>query len=645
MSVQAGIWNFDGRPINREELRRISLATAEYGPDGEAFHIAGNVCLLYRLFKTTTASGHNQPYLLADGRVITFDGRLDNRDELISRLEQMLKDDRTDVAIVAAALDYWGSECFAYLVGDWALSIWNPQERELILARDYLGVKPLFYYPRAATISWCTHLAPLVLCGEQFTLSHDYVAGYLALHPDAHLTPYEEIHSVPPGKFVRLRRATRLFHTHWAFNPGFVTRYRTDTEYEEHFRYLFRRAVRRRLSADNTPVLAELSGGWDSSAIVCMGDDILSKGGAETSRLDTFSYYDSKEPSEDDLYHFTKVEERRGRTGFHIDLAGSGNSLSLEYKTFSPIPGFEIRAEVKTGLSEILVSREYRVMLCGNGGDEVNGQPLDPRVVMADHLAHLRFAMVASQLVKWSLLMRVPVVHLCFQTLLQFLPLRIRALFTAQGKVEPWLNSEFARKYRLSARQLEDIEGFWLLRPGARDAAQTVATLARRMSYGSPPLVDRRYPYLDRELLEFLTSIPLSQLLRPGQRRFLMRRALADLLPEEIRQRQTKTSAGRCYAISLGEHWERVESLFRSPLVAQLGYVDRDGVSAAFRAVKTGRIPITILQLLKALSLELWLRDAQARGIISIQASSQAVANRFRASTDLQSVVGSGRSG
>jgi len=147
----------------------------------------------------------------------------------------------------------------------------------------------------------------------------------LAHNPDAHLTPYLEIREVPPGQFVRVRDGSAVIDRFWRFSPTSRIRYKTDAEYEEHFRHVFRQSVQRRLRSDS-PVLAELSGGLDSSSIVCMADDILAKEGAETSRLDTLSYYDKTEPSGDDWTYFQKVEAKRGRAGIHIDGSGLGTS-------------------------------------------------------------------------------------------------------------------------------------------------------------------------------------------------------------------------------------------------------------------------------------------------------------------------------
>src|SRR5882724_8480750 len=108
MSVHAGIWNFDGKPVDRELLDRISAETAEYGPDGEGLHVDGNIGMLYRPFHTTAESRlEHQPHMFGNGSIITWDGRLDNRDDLISHLGEPLNARSTDVVIMVMAFEQW----------------------------------------------------------------------------------------------------------------------------------------------------------------------------------------------------------------------------------------------------------------------------------------------------------------------------------------------------------------------------------------------------------------------------------------------------------------------------------------------------------------------------------------------------------
>jgi asparagine synthase (glutamine-hydrolysing) len=136
MSVQFGRWNFEGQAPAPEYIEKVNAALAPYGPDSDESYSNGGIRILYRAFHTTKESRlETQPHISSSGVVITWDGRLDNRNELIRELSDSLTDDSTDVAIVAMAFEKWGPDSFAKLVGDWALSIWNPGNRSLVLAK------------------------------------------------------------------------------------------------------------------------------------------------------------------------------------------------------------------------------------------------------------------------------------------------------------------------------------------------------------------------------------------------------------------------------------------------------------------------------------------------------------------------------
>jgi asparagine synthase (glutamine-hydrolysing) len=146
MSAQAGIWSFAGEPVEEHLLARFSECLTKLGPDGESRYVDGPLALLYRPFHTTAEShSEKQPHLSCRGFVLTWDGRIDNRDELIAELGSDLEN-MPDVSIVAAAFDRWETDCFRHIRGDWAVSVWRPLQHELILAVDYMAVRHIFYY-------------------------------------------------------------------------------------------------------------------------------------------------------------------------------------------------------------------------------------------------------------------------------------------------------------------------------------------------------------------------------------------------------------------------------------------------------------------------------------------------------------------
>jgi asparagine synthase (glutamine-hydrolysing) len=620
MSVQAGIWGWEGNPVRAESLLEMTHCVAHHGPDGATTWVKGEMGMLYRAFHTTAESRlQQQPLISAAGNMVTLDGRLDNLHEL--RLELWdchLSKTPSDVTLAAAAFDRWGLACFAKFAGDWAIAICSPRNRRLVLARDYIGVKPLFYHLSLRQICWCSYLDPLALSGSKFTVCEPYIAGYLAGFPDAHLTPYTEILSVPPGGYVLVERGQSTAHTYWHFDRSARTCYQTDKEYEEHFRHLFRQSVLRRLRADGT-VLAGLSGGLDSSSIVCMADEISPGEGAAAATLDTFSFWDRGEPEEDDFCYFTKVEARRGRVGHHAELEATGDSWPIASFSFAAMPGFGERLELKAAMSCVVGQGGYRVLLSGIGGDEFLGQAVNPSLQLSDQLLARRFRETARSLTAWSLATRRPGVGLLLDALLLLLPAFLRSRMTRHARVAPWIHPTFASKHGIAARSLQAVEGSWWWPPSARDAYQTYSTLARQLTYFSSSTLETRYPYLDQALVEFLLSVPLTQLARPGESRSLMRRALKDLLPPEILARRTKASAGRCIALTVRKHRDRLRQVLRSAVSARLGYTEAAALEAAVLATRNGQMPVQVVQLFKAVALEFWLREAMARNVISIQ--------------------------
>jgi len=469
MSVQAGIWKHDGKPVESEEMVFISRNTVEYGPDGETLDIDGNIGLLYRPFHTTAESRlETQPYEFVPGKKIIWDGRLDNRSELLVELGHQFKGENTDVAIVASAFERWGASSFEKLVGDWALTIWDASAKELILARDYIGIRGLFYRRKANAVLWCSQLAPIVLHSAPCHLNDEYIAGYLSFMPHAHHTAYGEINAVPPGHFVRITESCVSTHSYWTFDPSRKTRYKSDRDYEEAFFGVFAEAVRCRLRTDS-PLLSDLSGGHDSTANVCMADYLFaSQKAAPIPAFDTFSFFDPDEPDEEDILYFTEVQKFRHKTGYEAKLVGAGDTFLLELQTFAPAPVFGMRQELIAAKSDIIAKGRYRVLMSGNGGDQMSGQGLDARAALGDLLLQLRLPTLAKQLVSWSLLTRTPAIQLLSGTLTSLLPRRIQTFVIGASRKINWINSSFAKEHRIGERVLATAAGSCLWLPTAR---------------------------------------------------------------------------------------------------------------------------------------------------------------------------------
>jgi asparagine synthase (glutamine-hydrolysing) len=371
-----------------------------------------------------------------------------------------------------------------------------------------------------------------------------------------------------------------------------------------------RQAVRRRLRSD-TPVLGELSGGIDSSSIVCVADEILARGDGETDRLDTISFYDPEEPSSDERRFVAKIEGKRGRQGHHLKTGSYRDAFSFEIARFSALPRPSHRqAELSRAFHELLERHRYRVVLSGIGGDEFLGGVPNPYPQLADLILALEPRKLFEQVMAWSLAKKLPVSEVLGRTLLLLLPCGWRARFLPATRIPAWIDPGFARKHRLDLRRTAQPAGSPFWRPSRREQAATVLAMRRQLAYFSPDswaYEERRYPFLDQDLVEFLLAVPASQLLRPGERRSLMRRALEGAVPAEILWRRTKGGASRSIIVGFQQSSADLERAFEASRSARLGYVDAVGFAGCLARAQRGD-GSQLIDLIKTVYLELWLR-------------------------------------
>ncbi len=629
MSVQFGRWNLDERPVDSGYLERVGASLSPYGPDGGSSFGDTNTSILYYAFRTTKEShGEVQPHISSSGAVITWDGRLDNRADLITEIRGSMTINSTDVAIVAAAYEKWGTNCLCKLIGDWALSIWNAKDRSLVLAKDPIGIRQLYYSFDNNQVSWSTILDPLVrLADKTFELNEEYIAGWLSMFPAVHLTPCIGVHSVPPSSYVLLRPRKHTVTKYWDFDPKNRIRYQNNAEYEDHFRTVFATAVQRRLRSDK-PVLAELSGGRDSSSIVCLADGIIVRGEAECPRLDTISYYDDDEPNWNERPYFAKVEETRGRTGWHINVGARDPE-----KTSAPEPAPEsVRGRfVQTPgydgctspqIRMCIASQGNRVVLSGIGGDEVMGGVPTPVPELENLLARVQFSALAHQLKVWALEKRKPWFHLFWEAARGFFPPSLVGVPKHMRPV-PWLQGTFVKDHRKALTGYPSRTKLFSALPSFQDNMSTLDALRRQLARTALPFeppYEKRYPFLDLSLLEFVFAIPREQLVRPGQRRSLMRRALRTIVPDEVLNRKTKGTVVRAPILAISKDWAHIVEITQNMVSNSLGIVDTERISEALEKARRGE-GIHVIRLIRTIYIEGWLQHIRKLGVLNLDAS------------------------
>jgi asparagine synthase (glutamine-hydrolysing) len=147
MSGIAGIYRFDGGSVAADTVAAMTEAIDHRGPDGEWTWREGRVGLGHQRFETTPEAEHAGSPPERDGHVLTFDGRIDNREELLSTLDVAGPPGRVaDADLVLAAYERWGEDCPERLIGAFAFAIRDPDEERLFAARDHVGLRPFYYY-------------------------------------------------------------------------------------------------------------------------------------------------------------------------------------------------------------------------------------------------------------------------------------------------------------------------------------------------------------------------------------------------------------------------------------------------------------------------------------------------------------------
>jgi asparagine synthase (glutamine-hydrolysing) len=372
----AGALDRSGAPIPLELLRRMSDVIAHRGPDGEGQYADGPVGLANRRLAIIDPRPEgDQPMFDATGDyVITYNGELYNYRELRAELQ---RDGRrflteTDTEVVLSAYAAWGPACVERFNGMFAFAIWNRLTRELFLARDRYGVKPLYY----------AEVGPVVLFGSEIKSLLQYDGLAAAVSPP-HLLEYFTFQNIfsdgtlfagvkllRPGHRVTLRAESGPVRPerYWDFEFCEADAGVSDEEYVEELDRLFRQAVARQLVAD-VPVGAHLSGGMDSGSITALAAQALphlntfTVGFDMTSRVGLEVAVDERVKAEAMSYQFaTEHYETVLKAGDMMRCLPALTWHLEDPRVGQCYPNYYVAR---------LASRFVKVVLTGSGGDEL----------------------------------------------------------------------------------------------------------------------------------------------------------------------------------------------------------------------------------------------------------------------------------
>lgn len=620
MSAIAGIYSRRGAPIDSNVLLRISRSMRLKAPDGEALRSSEGVSMIYRPFHLDAGWRQLVQPCVKDAGMICMGGRVDNLNELVQGLDVGPEFRRNLPEVVWASYQRRGIGALGAIVGDFALALWDARRRIMVLATDSLGHCPLYFRLTPDFLYWASEARPLLEAeGERLQPDEEYVADFIINRSPAGKSPYLNVQAVPAAQAVIVSGEGEGKRRYWSFDPRKEIRYRSDDEYAEHCREIFRRAVACRMQTQG-PVFSELSGGVDSSSIVCMGDRILKRGGCTAGGLNTVSYvYDDSQDADESAY-IREVEIARGRRSLRLSnrecpiLTRPPEGLRPDHPTTRLC--YLSRHD---RLAEQMHAQGARVILSGIGGDPLFWSEL-PRITLrlGDLLVQRRLVQLVQACSHYSKLLRVNFLRTFWEGALQpLLPpqLQGRSQFNGQGLFENhFFEAGFASRTRLKRRfpLVEDDLGFPL--PSSAYQHYTLLQMHRpfalQMCTSRFP-IESRHPFLDRRLLEFSLAIPLSQKINSLQTRAVFRRAMKGILPESIRTRRDKAGPTEAFQRRLSRWPSWLAEMMAKPRVCEYGYVDRAKLRNAMRSARHG-VGNAGRFLSPIFALEIWLRSLDA---------------------------------
>jgi asparagine synthase (glutamine-hydrolysing) len=622
MSALTGSYIWDGPPTSAATLATLAAASRPAGPDasGTATPAPGVTLQVHRRYFDRRSRTERQPYSFAGGSVLTWDGRLDNREDLLLTLRPALGADRSDAALVAAAYQCWGAESFRRLVGDWSLVLWDAAQHALVLARDYMGNRPLYYLAHPGGLTWATCQLALVAAYPRETEPDlSYIAGTLTTGAPAATTPFQNVRPLPAGHTLIAPAQHRPPRRYWTFTPA-VIRYADPRAYTEQLRALLVEAVRVRLRATR-PVWSHLSGGWDSSSLVCLGHALIEDGRVEAPAIRPVSVVCSASPESDESLYITAVEEWCGLTSVRREYAGSPTCAELLHRPHpdTRVPRLEVEAPVRDAGDTIVLSGELGdlTMIAGSSHRISLLEPLHAgrpwtTLRLCFQRARDRRRPLLTTLGQLALLAYAPASMQRFLALRHVLPGRPTLQeddAAAQRGVTPALRAHVpplptAAAYP-SARDFPYLKR-WFVHALYGCAAQGVLT-----SSDLTPDIWLTFPYGHRPLVEYMLATPQLAYWEPCTYRRGMQRALDGLLPPLLLQRNTKGEPAAVLARAKRDEADDLAAAAVLQDVAQWELVRRGYVVPAvldhdLAAVRAGAEPSAFLS--RCVSMETWLR-------------------------------------
>jgi asparagine synthase (glutamine-hydrolysing) len=542
-----------GESASETVLNRMRDCLTHRGPDEAGNFIDGGVGLGHRRLSIVDLTSGQQPMSNEDGSLwITYNGEIYNHADFRRELEASghVYKSHCDTETILHLYEEHGAECLHFLRGMFAFAIWDAPRRELFLARDRLGVKPLYFVLHAnGSIAFASEIKSLFESGlVKPELNFAELSDQLANRgTTGEQTLFRDVKRLLPGHFLRWKNGRIEIKKYWdiAFQPKIPFETTSEKDLIFQWRELFRESIRLRLMAD-VPLGMFLSGGIDSSAICALMSQITNQ------PIKTFSVaFAEREANE---LRYARIVAEKFRTEHH-------EILVTPQEFFAALPNLIWHEDEPLGFSASvplyfvskLAQRHVKVVLTGEGSDEIlagyaryaktllnlrfgkSYETIAPRFVRRFVRANIETLPLRARLKLSRTFLKLPndIENLYFDNFAVFSRSLQAKLFTRQTReqIGAQIDPYFHLQNYLAQTDADNLLDC-LLYADTKTYLQELLMKQDQMSMAAS--IESRVPFLDYKLVEFTARLPEKFKLRGRETKWILRQAMRGLLPQEI---------------------------------------------------------------------------------------------------------------
>ena len=547
-----GFLYFNDRPIDESLVRRMSDIQKHRGPDESGTYVGDRIALGHRRLSIIDLSTGRQPLSNEDGSIwIVFNGEIYNYQDLYRQLEgSHTFRTRSDTETIVHLYESHPNNFIEQLRGMFAFALWDGRSRTLILARDRVGKKPLYYYLDEKRLIFASEIKSILVHPDlKLEIDEQAVSDYISLgYVPSPKSIYRSVRKLRPGHFLRVRDGGVQEIRYWdlSFKPDYSL---TEEQWQDRLLAELEEAVRIRLMSE-VPLGAFLSGGVDSSAVVAMMSRLMD----QPVKTATIGFNEDKF----DESGFARVVSTHLKTDHHEQTVTPDKIAVIEKLAWHYDEPFADSSALPTYYVSQVAREKVTVALSGDGGDEnfagyrryfFDTQENRLRMILPMRVRRAVFAPLAVIYPKMDWAPRFLRARSTFQSLAHnALEGYFESMSIFRGYEKPSILSG-GLKSRLNGYRSVDVFRGHYHRSGAGDPLSRIQYTDVKVYLTDDILakVDRasmahslevRCPLLDHRFMELVASIPAGLKLRGRTGKYVFKKALERLLPHEIIYRE-----------------------------------------------------------------------------------------------------------